>query len=61
MRPAGPAGGARWRVTGGRRRPLGVATGLVLSFIVASVALIERHELTLRFSPGVSGYAFTFG
>jgi Thioredoxin like C-terminal domain len=22
---------------------------------------VERHVLTLRFSPGVAGYAFTFG
>ena len=22
---------------------------------------IDRHRLTLRFDPGVSGYAFTFG
>ena len=22
---------------------------------------VEKHTLTLKFSPGVSGYAFTFG
>lgn len=57
-------------VTGGRRRPLGVVTGLVASFTFATVALVYRlvdlpnagrHTLELRFDPGISGYAFTFG
>jgi hypothetical protein len=28
---------------------------------VVSAPRVEHHALTLRFSPGVAGYAFTFG
>jgi cytochrome c biogenesis protein CcdA len=58
--------------TGGRRRPLGVMTGLVLSFTFATVALVYvlsalglprpgEHLLTLTFERGIEAYAFTFG
>jgi cytochrome c biogenesis protein CcdA len=60
-------------LTGGRRRPLGIVTGLALSFAFATAALVYvidslglpddllRSALMLEFAPGVSGYAFTFG
>jgi cytochrome c biogenesis protein CcdA len=38
-------------VTGGRRRPLGVVTGLALSFTFATVALVYV----------INAHAFTFG
>jgi hypothetical protein len=28
---------------------------------LVSLPRAEQHRLTLRFAPGVSGYAFTFG
>jgi hypothetical protein len=28
---------------------------------LVSLPRVERHTLTLRFAPGISGYAFTFG
>ena len=30
-------------------------------YTLVSLPRSERHHLTLRFAPGVSGYAFTFG
>ena len=30
-------------------------------YTLVSAPSDERHRLTLRFAPGVSGYAFTFG
>jgi Thioredoxin like C-terminal domain len=30
-------------------------------YTLASLPRDEQHHLTLRFAPGVTGYAFTFG
>jgi hypothetical protein len=30
-------------------------------YTLVSLARDERHRLSLRFAPGVTGYAFTFG
>ena len=30
-------------------------------YTLVSLARSEQHHLTLRFAPGISGYAFTFG
>jgi hypothetical protein len=30
-------------------------------YTLVSLPREERHRLTLRFAPGVTGYAFTFG
>ena len=30
-------------------------------YTLVSLSRDERHRLSLRFAPGVSGYAFTFG
>jgi cytochrome c biogenesis protein CcdA/thiol-disulfide isomerase/thioredoxin len=40
----------------------GVATvGAQRLYRLVDLAKVQRHTLTLRFAPGVSGYAFTFG
>ena len=45
----------------GRRREAVDVSGLPRLYTIARFPTLKRGELELRFTPGVSAYAFTFG